>query len=116
MQNLRKLGGEKEELAVSYLKNQGYIILDRNVYTRDAEADVIAMDGEVLCFIEVKYRRNNKFGTAEEAITPSKIKKIIKAARVYLLKHPKYNNYEIRFDVVAINGDEIRLIKAAFET
>lgn len=115
MKNLRQIGSQKEDLAARYLIEHGYNILERNLYIRDAEADIVAMDGDVLCFVEVKYRADNSHGLAEEAITPNKMRRMIKLARVYLMKNPKYNDFEIRFDVVAINGNDINLIKAAFE-
>lgn len=113
--NKRLLGSEKEQVAVSCLEASGYTILERNYYIRGAEADIIALDNNTLCFIEVKYRRNNEHGLAEEAVTMSKQKKIIKLARYYLMMHPEYGSRDIRFDVVAINGENVRVIRSAFE-
>ncbi|MBQ8281261.1 MAG: YraN family protein [Lachnospiraceae bacterium] len=115
MKNLRQIGSQKEDLAACYLVEQGYNILERNLYSRDAEADIIAMDGEILCFVEVKFRADDSYGLAEEAITPNKIRHMIKFARFYLMKNPQFNVFEIRFDVVAINGNDINLIKGAFD-
>lgn len=115
MKNLRLLGNRMEEKAVRYLEAEGYHILERNFYLRDAEADIIALEKNVLCFVEVKYRSSDRYGTAEEAVTPQKIRRLIKLAKVYIMKHPKYVDREIRFDVVAINGDHYQLIKGAFD-
>lgn len=114
-ENLRLLGSRMEEKAVRFLEAEGYHILERNYYIRDAEADIIALDKKVLCFIEVKYRSDDRFGTAEEAVTVGKIKKLVKLARVYLMRHKEYAEREIRFDVVAMNGTDCHLIKRAFD-
>ncbi len=104
-----------EDLAVDYLHKNGYIILERNFYTRRGEADIIALDGDVLCFIEVKYRKDDTYGTAAEAVTPRKQMRIIKTAKVFLSGNERFNDYSIRFDVLAIDGDRISLIEGAFE-
>lgn len=115
MNNKRALGSEMETLAVKHLEAKGYCILERNYYIRDAEADIIAFENNILCFIEVKYRFSSAYGSAEEAITPLKMRRMIKLAKVYLMKHPSFADMEIRFDVIAINGNDINLIKGAFE-
>ncbi len=92
------LGKKGEDLAAQYLENKGYKIIDRNVYFRVSEIDIIAQIGQVLVFVEVKAR----FGTAlpAEAVTKIKLKKLHLALRQYLLNHPAK---EYRLDVVAIN-------------
>ena len=72
MENKRSVGQEKEMLAVEYLKEQGADILAQNFYFRGGELDIVAKDGEYLCFIEVKYRKNTSYGAAEEAVTAAK--------------------------------------------
>lgn len=57
-ENKRKTGTFYEEMAARYLESKGYKILDRNYHCRAAELDLIALDGECLCFVEVKYRKN----------------------------------------------------------
>ncbi len=113
--NKRLLGNEKEHIAVKYLETFGYKILERNFYIRGAEADIIAIDNNTLCFIEVKYRHNDKHGLAEDAVTLTKQNRIIKLARYYLMTHQELEHLDVRFDVVAINGSELKLIRAAFE-
>ena len=114
MQNKRSLGSEKENLAVSYLTEQNVKILAQNFYFRGGEIDLIAKDGEYICFIEVKYRRSNKFGTPEEAVTTSKQKKIIQGARVYLYQNRYPADTPCRFDVISVCGQEITWLKDAF--
>ena len=98
--NPHLFGKRGEELASSFLRKKGYRIVERGYRTRFGEIDIIAYDGEVLCFIEVKARRSDKKGLPEEAIPP-------------------WKRERIRFDVVAIYSPErgrveINLIKDAF--
>ncbi len=112
--NKRQLGSEKEQLAAKYLERAGYEILERNFYTRSGEIDLIARDAGAIVFIEIKYRKNTAAGYPEEAVTRRKQLHILQAARYYLLTHGFGEYTPCRFDVVAITGDEIRLIKNAF--
>lgn len=114
MQNKRSLGLQKEELAVEYLKKQGAILLEKNVYFRGGELDIVAKDGEYICFIEVKYRKTEKFGTPEEAVTVAKQRKIIQGARLYLYRNRYPEDTPCRFDVISIYKDEIVWMKNAF--
>jgi len=104
-----------ETLSMDYLKKHGYRILQRNFYTRNGEADIIATEDGTLCFVEVKYRRTNAFGTAAEAVTKTKQERLIKTAKVFILKNQRFADKNIRFDVLAIDGDKIDLIKGAFD-
>ncbi len=114
MQNKRSIGTEKEGLAVEYLTEHGSEILARNFYFRGGEIDLIAKDGEYVCFIEVKYRKSNRFGVPEEAVTTSKQKKIIQGARYYLYHNRYPSDTPCRFDVISVAGQEITWIKNAF--
>ncbi|MBU0503332.1 MAG: YraN family protein [Candidatus Omnitrophota bacterium] len=111
-------GREAEETAARFLKNKGYKIILRNYKTRLGEIDIIAKDKEVLCFIEVKARRTDRFGSGKEAVSEFKKRQISKAALVFL-KDKNLLNKPARFDVVAIGcRDEqpgIELFKNAFE-
>ena len=114
MQNKRSLGTEKEELAVSYLTGQKAELLARNFYFRGGEIDLIAKDGEYVCFIEVKYRKSNRFGAPEESVTPAKQKKIIQGAKYFLYKNHYPTDTPCRFDVISVYGEDINWIKDAF--
>ena len=114
--SLGKLG---ERFAEAILKKEGYSILARNARTPRGEIDIVAQDRDTVCFIEVKARRTDSFGTPEEAVTPHKRAKIRSAARAFLAQFSK-EPLSCRFDVVAltINGKgelvESRIIKDAF--
>lgn len=112
--NKRQLGGEYEKLAAEYLKAQGYVILEQNYRCRSGEIDLIARDGEYLCFIEVKYRRETTCGSPFEAVGLHKRMQILKVARYYLMKKKLNLDTACRFDVVAIEGNEITLLRNAF--
>lgn len=97
----RKLGAWGEEQAAKHLQAQGYEILERNWRCRRGEIDLIAQAGEVLVFVEVKTRRGRDFGTPEEAITPSKSKRLLELGQRYLLQHD-LEEQEWRIDLVAV--------------
>lgn len=114
-ENRRSLGTDKEELAMEYLKEQGYRILNHSFRCRIGEIDIVAKDGGYLVFIEVKYRKTSAAsGLPEYAVSKSKMRTISRVATYYLMKEKKGMDTPCRFDVVAIDGDQIRLHKNAF--
>jgi len=104
MEHIEK-GIAGENRARIYLENLGYQILERNYRAGRGEIDIIATFDNCICFVEVKYRKNNKFGYPEVFVTEKKLSKIQETAEEYVLK----NNWHgrIRFDVIAITGEEI---------
>ena len=108
--------GENE--AAAYLKANGYRILERNFRTPLGELDIIALDKSVVCFVEVKARSSEDFGSPKEAVSSFKQRQIAKAALVFL-KDRKLLDRSSRFDVVSVimrgGKPEIELIKDAFE-
>ena len=114
--NTREVGTKKEEAACIYLAGNGIRIKERNFRCRRGEIDIIGYDGEYLLFIEVKYRKNGSDkGSALEAVGIGKQKKICRVADYYRMIHRCPLDMPIRFDVVAIDGDDIQWIKNAFE-
>lgn len=97
-QNVGQLG---EDLAVKYLKNNGYEIIERNYRYGHGEIDIIAKDNEMLVFVEVKYRRSLEYGTPENSITEYKKKQIRKIAEAYLWQK-EIEGVECRIDVISI--------------
>jgi len=112
--NKRVVGKEKEETAVNYLQENGVAIVLRNFTGRNGEIDIIGDDGKTLIFIEVKYRKNLLMGFAEESISKSKMKKIYLTAVEYIRKNSNIADRNMRFDVIAINGEKINWIKNSF--
>ena len=117
--NKRKVGSWYETLACEYLKESGAIILNRNFRARNGEIDIIAKDGNYTCFIEVKYRKDEEYGGPEAAVNMSKQRQICRVSGYYLLKKGFSSDIAIRYDVVAISGNEgtykIKWHKNAFD-
>ena len=97
-----ELGAWGEALAAAYLQQKGYVIIERDWRLGHRDLDIIAQDGEVVVFVEVKTRRNRVFAEPEEAIDYRKLDNLRKMISSYVkLRHI---NREIRFDVVTIVG------------
>lgn len=100
-----KRGREAEMLAVSFLESQDYQIVRRNYRVAGGEVDIIAWDGAVLCFIEVRSRASSEFGDPLETINSLKISRIVRATRRYLEDELSENEAPwpvMRFDAVGI--------------
>lgn len=83
MNKKQKLGKWGEEIAVTYLINKGYRIIDRNFRTPYGEIDIIAFFGDVTIFVEVKTRSSRVFGYPEDALTKRKLKHMLASAEFY---------------------------------
>ena len=114
MENKRNIGAEYETCAADFLRKNGYKILERNFRCRLGEIDLIAEKDGVLCFVEVKYRKNTAFGHPEEAVSCGKQQKIRKVAEFYLMCRKIPLDTPCRFDVVGVEGKEIRHTINAF--
>jgi len=97
----RALGSWGEQRAAEYLQERGYQIVARNVRGEYGEIDLLARQGEVLVFVEVKARSSAQFGHPEEAITPLKQQHLVDSALDYLQAHPDLGE-DWRIDVIAI--------------
>lgn len=113
--NKRQTGAAYEKQAARFLIGQGYQILERNYRCHQGEIDLIAMDGKTLVFVEVKYRKSEKKGHPLEAVNYYKQQKIIRTAMYYCYKQKVFDTQACRFDVVSILGEDIKLLKHAFE-
>lgn len=116
MYNKRKLGTAYEELAIQFMKNQGYELLDRNFYCSFGELDAIFLDPEnTVVFSEIKYRSNDSNGDPAEAVDVRKQKRICKSALYYIQKNHLDMDAAYRFDVLAIQKNQsVRQIQNAF--
>ena len=112
--NKRKIGAAYEKIAADFLISMGYNILDRNFRTSFGEIDIVAEDGPVICFVEVKYRSSLKYGYPSEAIGKTKQRKILAVSRYYIAAGGLYGR-SIRYDAVEIIGGRIRVLKGCFE-
>ena len=110
-------GAKAESLAVDYLINSGYEIIARNFRAEGGEIDIVAWDTGILCFLEVRSRRNATFGDPLATISRQKIRRIVKASQAFL-EHLKGPWPDMRFDAVGITLEpqlHIDLIKGAFD-
>jgi putative endonuclease len=91
----------------------GYHIVERNFRCKSGELDIVARDGDILCFIEVRSRADASHGHAAEMIDARKQAQVSRVALHYIgLRNPRFDRS--RFDVVAITGDDELLIKDAW--
>lgn len=108
------LGKSKEQEAKLFLQQQGLKFVEQNFYCKYGEIDLIFTEPQtqMLVFVEVRYRKNDHFGGAAASITPQKQAKIKKSALFYLSQ--RRIEPQIRFDVIAFNGEDKNWIQSAF--
>lgn len=108
-----QIGATAEERAADALLRRGYRIVERNYRCKVGELDIVAREGPTLVFVEVRSRRTGDFGSALEAVGWRKQKKVSRVAAHYIaVRRPRFET--ARFDVVAITGDEVVVIKDAW--
>lgn len=114
---LRQQAGRKaENLALEYLQRQGLELLQRNWRCKMGELDLIMLDGDVLVFVEVRYRQHQSWGGAAASVDARKQEHLIQAAQTYLQKHPARSRHPCRFDVVAFEAStQANWIRNAFD-
>jgi putative endonuclease len=114
----KELGKKGEEVAIRFLKKNGYQVIKRNYVCKMGEIDIIAKEKDTLVFIEVKTRTSTTFGPPQLAVNPKKQSQMSKVA-LNFLKEKRLEDVKARFDVVAIllgpRGEEIELIRDAFD-
>lgn len=105
-------------MACRFLEKQGYKIIEKNYRCRSGEIDIIAMERNTLCFVEVKTRNHFSYGPPYLSVTPKKQHQISLVALHYIVRS-KRKFSGIRFDVVSIDNEnnttKIELFKGAFE-
>ena len=110
-------GKPGEDLACEHLVRQGLRIITRNYRCRAGEIDVVADDRGTVVFVEVKERGGDSHGTAVEAVTPEKRRRILRAANAFAAQHGRADGC-YRFDVVSIDwgpdGPRVRHDAGAF--
>jgi len=101
----RTTGAHCEAHAERVLHANGLTTVTRNFNCRVGELDLVMLDRGTLVFVEVRYRRSARFGSAVETIGPTKQQRILRAAQVYLSRHRQFADHPCRFDVVGLSGD-----------
>jgi putative endonuclease len=114
----RSTGNLAEDAAARYLRASGYKILERNFSTPLGEIDIVALDGDVVCFVEVRSRSSADFGGALAAFPGKKQRRVRRAAMAYM-KAKRLENAAVRFDCAAVEINKegeprVELIKDAF--
>ena len=116
------IGQAAEDLACHYLQDQGLHLIERNYRCQRGEIDLVMRDISSMVFVEVRYRRNNRFGSGAESVNRYKQAKLIATALHYLQSHKAAAKSPARFDVVSVtlpgeaaHTPEIQWIKNAFD-
>ncbi len=104
--NKRKIGSWYETLACKYIVSMGGKIIARNFRVRRGEIDIIALDGDYTCFVEVKYRNGNKYGGPEAAVSFRKQKQICNISRYYMCSNNMSDEAYVRYDVITVSGED----------
>lgn len=99
-----KQGAAGEDAALAFLQARGYTLLARNWHCPFGEIDLIMKNGNMILFVEVKYRKSKGFGGAAYSITPAKLAKLQRSAEHYL-QQQHLNNASCRLDAVLIEGE-----------
>jgi putative endonuclease len=114
----RARGRAGEDAACAFLAAAGYRILERNVSTAAGEIDIVAADGETLCFVEVKARADAEHGPAVAFVGPAKQRRLARCCALYLAIRD-VRGHPIRFDVVGLEREDgdwrCELVRGAFE-
>ncbi|HEY0334304.1 MAG TPA: YraN family protein [Stenotrophomonas sp.] len=105
----RSRGAAVEALARHHLMAVGLSPVDANAGFRAGELDLVMRDGDVLVFVEVRYRRNAAFGGGAASVDLRKRRKLVIAAQLFLAAHPQWASLPCRFDVVEAEGEPPRL-------
>ncbi|MBO5054968.1 MAG: YraN family protein [Lachnospiraceae bacterium] len=112
--NYVSTGRSYEEKAAAFLEKQGFLVLERNFRCRQGEVDIVGIHEKCLVFVEVKYRKDKRSGLPEEAVGAGKQMKICRVSDYFRIRYRNYESLQVRYDVIAILGNEITWHKNAF--
>lgn len=105
----QKYGGLAEDQAVLFLRQKGFTVIGRHVTSRYGEIDILARDGATIVAVEVKARRNYKYGRAAESVTEQKLEKIA-AALADVMTKQNINAVSTRIDLITIEPDGLEYL------
>ena len=108
------MGNDAEAKAKTFFVEQGLSYIGQNYLCAFGEIDLIMTDRQTLIFVEVRYRKNNLFGSALESITLRKQHKITNSAQHFIQHNQKYSKWPLRFDALGITGEDMQWVKNAF--
>lgn len=113
----KTVGDAYEALALRFLEQRGLTILERNYRCKTGEIDLIMLDKQTVVFVEVRFRKPNRFASGLESIDQRKCRKIASAASDYLQRTGLSRRFNSRFDVISISGtglDSVTWLASAF--
>ena len=111
----KQTGDAWESTARDWLQSKGLHFIAANVRERGGEIDLIMKDGQVIVFVEVRFRQSSRFGGAAASVTLAKQHKLLQTAHLWLARHNgSFDTVDCRFDVIAFTGNEIEWLKNAF--
>lgn len=105
--NTTRLGNEAESAAARFLQERGYRLLERNWRTRYCEIDIVARQGEVVAFVEVKYRTRTAQGSGLDYITARKLKQMQFAAQLWVQEHGWKGDYQL--SAIEVTGQALAI-------
>ena len=108
----QSIGSLSERLAESYLHERGLKTLVRNFQCRGGELDLVMLDGATRVFVEVRYRKPNRFTSAAASVDVRKQRKLIHAAWQFLAEHTAYADNAERFATAALGANLETLAKS----
>jgi putative endonuclease len=114
MANARSWRNDAERRAARWYRLRGYRVLDTNVWLAGNELDVVARRGRTIVFCEVKSKTGLRFGDPLEMVTAEKVRRVRRAAEVWLARHPEYAQCQVRFDVIAVRAGRLETMRNAF--
>jgi putative endonuclease len=103
------VGRDAEARAQQFLQQQGLKLIEKNFRCRGGEIDLVMRDQQMLVFVEVRFRKNQRFGGAAASVGPVKQQRLWRSASIYLMRFARPP--ACRFDLVAIEGDDLHWIK-----
>ncbi len=116
---MRSVGAHWELAAQTELERAGLRLIARNWHCHYGELDLVMREGDVLVFVEVRYRDARASADGSDSIGPAKQRKLVRTAEMFLSAHPDFANYTCRFDSVAFSGaqasPQCRWERSAFE-
>jgi putative endonuclease len=107
-------GRRWEQAALAHLRRNGLVLVEENFSCKGGEIDLVMREHDTLVFVEVRQRADRRHGGAAASITPAKVRRLVRAAQFYLLRYPQ--TPPCRFDVVAIDGDQLDWLRNVIET
>lgn len=108
--NKRKVGDIYEEKATQLLRENGYEVVRRNYRNSVGEIDIIVKKDNLLVFVEVKYRKNSRYGYGIEAIDERKISTIYSVAEIFMAEND-FEDYKVRFDAISFLDEDVSWIQ-----